>query len=146
MTTTDDLQLQTADGRALGLKDLMFALMRLIEADADARAFLAEVIGPAAPRGEAGVAWVPDLAITSEGYLRVARWFARPADAGPPPTGILSENGIIADQPDAHHRTGQIVAGLVEAIMRETGGDEAEAGRYLEQNHDEVVKAINAAI
>src|SRR4029077_18163514 len=143
MTTVHDLQIQMADGRALSVKDLLPILVSLIEQDAEARAYLAEMIGAAAPPGEpgpAGVAWVPDLAVNSKHCIEIVRWFPWPADKRPPPTGVLSEDGIINAELEAQRRLPQIVAGFVQGIIQESGLDEAR--HFLEQNRDEIAKVI----
>jgi hypothetical protein len=135
-----DLQIQTDKG-LLSAKDLLLALLELLAGDEAAREWAAQIIGPAAPRGEPGIAWVPNFALVrgedGKNYLRIIGWFAWPADAGPPPTGYVGQDGIVTDEDGA-----EIVTGLLDGIMRERACDEAEARAFLEQNRAEFVKAI----
>ena len=59
------------------------------------------------------MAWVPDLSINRDGCLEIVRWFAWPADKGPPPTGVLGEDGIINAEIEAQRYLDQIKETLV---------------------------------
>jgi hypothetical protein len=143
--TADDLVLEAAGGREIPVRDLLAVLLGLIEQDPEARAYLVEMLGAVAPPGEAGpagVAWLPDLAVNREHCIEIVRWFAWPADKGPPPTGVLSEDGIINAELQTQRNIEQLVAAVVAMVIREYGGDVDEARRWLERNPDVIAEAI----
>jgi len=73
---------------------------------------------PPGEPGAPGVAWVPDLAVNREGCLEIVRWFAWPADKGPPPRGVLGEDGIINAELQTQRNIERLVAGLFATLIR----------------------------